>query len=105
MKTSVFFCIALQGINCLVTLIIKKATDLFKIITSLSKIIIIYKVVSCVIRWVYVNHLYLAEISFTKHLQHFQVVPFNIKILSIIKIHRLLTARTQSLCSSFISKS
>ena len=69
---------------------------MLKLDLSLSKIIIINKIISGVVRWVDINHLHLPEICFPQDLQHLEIIPFNVKILSIIEIHTLHPARPQS---------
>ena len=58
-----------------------------------NEIVIIYKIMTCIIRRVDVNHLHLAEISFTQHFQYIEVVALNVEVLRVVKIHTFLTAR------------
>ncbi len=96
MEATIRFCIAYHWVNGLISILIKQTAYFLKICTSLCKVVIIYKIITRIIRWVYVNHLYLAKIGLSKYLQHLKIISLYIKILSIIKIHTLLFARTQS---------
>ncbi len=102
MKTTVTLGISLHRVNDLVTLFIKQSICLFKFVTTLCEIIIINKVITCVIRWVYVNYLHFAKISLAQHFQYIKVIALNIKILRMVKIHTFLTTRTECHCSGNI---
>ena len=104
MKSAVTFSIALHRVYSLVALFIEESACLFEFIFSLSKIIIIDKVVACVIRRVDINHFYLTEISLTQYFEYIEVVALYVNILCVVKINTVLTARAESHCSRRISQ-
>ena len=57
------------------------------LIRTLSKVILVYKVVSCVIRRINVDHLDFAEIGFLQELQHLKIIALNIEVFGGIKVH------------------
>ena len=104
MKSAVIFSIALHRVYSLVAFFIEESACLFEFIFSLSKIIIIDKVVACVIWRVDINHFYLTEISLTQYFEHIEVVALYVNILCVVKINTVLTARAESHCSRRISQ-
>ena len=88
MKTS----ITLRILHHTVTVLVKLSA-IFKIFfCTLSEIIFIHKIISRIIRWVNINHLYFAKICFLQKFQHFKIIALNIKIFCIIKIYTATTA-------------
>ena len=57
------------------------------LIRTLSKVILIHKVVAGVVRRINVDHLDFSEIGFLQQLQHFEVVALNIEVFGGIKVH------------------
>ena len=74
METSGWF----RVLNQSVTILISLAAVLLIIVRILREVVIVNKVVARVVRWVYINHLHLAQIGFPKHFQHVQVIALNI---------------------------
>ena len=91
MEPSVTICVLTKTVSFLVPI----AFIIF--LCRLRKIIMIHKVISRVIRRVYVYHLDLAHIGVLKQLQNFEVIALDIEILCRVPIHTLLGARTQCL--------
>lgn len=57
----------------------------------------INKVITCIVRWININHLYLTQIRLLEKLKHFEVITLNIKVLGVVPIHTILLYRTQRL--------
>lgn len=93
MKSAIAFSVCYQAITIIVCL----ATIFYILLCVCSEIVFIYQIISCVIWWIYVYHLHFAKITFAQKLQNIQVVAFYVKILSVVEINALLTARTQRL--------
>ena len=67
----------------------------------------INKVITCIVRWININHLHLTQIRLLKEFEHFEVVTLDIKVLGIVPIYTILLygtqcllGRTQNLCTS-----
>ena len=77
---------------------------------TLSKIILIDKIVTCVVGWINVDHLDLAQIGFLQELQYFQIIAFDIKVLAVKTAECAIFAntvsyhRTQRSCNGCISR-
>ena len=71
---------------------------------TLSKIILIHKVIARVVWWIYINHLDFAKICFLQQLQYLKVVALNIKIFGVIKINAFFPARAESFIYGCIGK-
>lgn len=74
------------------------------LIRTLSKVILIHKVVAGVVRRINVDHLDFSEIGFLQQLQHFEVVALNIEVLCGVKVHAFLPAGTQRLIDRCVGK-
>ena len=70
---------------------------LFILIGRHGKVVVIYKVVTSVIRRVYINHFHLAHIRALKKFQHFEVVALDIQVLRGVPIFRIPKHRSKSL--------
>ena len=64
---------------------------------STCKIIMIHKIITCIVRWININHLHLTEIRLLQQFQHFEVVALNIEVLRSVPIHAILLDRTERL--------
>ena len=65
----------------------------------------IYKVLTCIIWRIYINHFDCPKIIFTKNFQHIKVIPLNIEIFSMPKINRFIYYGTKRIISFTVSKS
>ena len=61
----------------------------------MAKIIFIDKIISRVVRRIYVNHLDFAQVVLTKKFQHLQIVSLYVEIFGVIEINALFPARTK----------
>ena len=50
----------------------------------------INKVITCIVRWININHLHLTQIRLLKEFEHFEVVTLDIKVLGIVPIYTIL---------------
>ena len=98
METSVRF----RVLNQSVAIFIGLPAVLFILISVKRKVIVVNKVIPCVIRWVDINHLHLAKISFPKHFQHVEVIALNVKVPCMVKVNTFFPTRTQGLCGRCI---
>ena len=71
---------------------------------TFSKIIIVNKIVTRIIRWVNINHFNFAKIGFLQKFKYVKIVAFNIKVFGIIKINAFFFARTERCRYRRISK-
>lgn len=93
MESPVVLCICNQTVAVIIPL--AAVPDI--VICRLREIILVNKVVACVVRRIYIDHLDLAEIVLTKKLKDVKVVSLDIKILCIVKVDTLLPARAERL--------
>ena len=54
----------------------------------------INKVITCIVRRININHLYLTQIRLLEKFKHFEVITLNIKVLGIVPIHTIFLYRT-----------
>ena len=106
MKTTITFCVWHKPIALII-----KLTAVRKIfLCTLCKVVLIHKVISRVIRRIYVNHFNFAEISFLQEFEDFEVVALDIKIFGIkatrctVLTHTFFPARTQGFIDGGICK-
>ena len=78
-----------------VSLIIKLSTICKIFLHTLSKVILIHEIISCIVGWINKNHIDFTKIGFLQELQHFEVVALGIEVFGGIKVHAFLPARTQ----------
>ena len=57
----------------------------------------INKVITCIVRWININHLHLTQIRLLEKFKHFEVITLNIKVLGVVPIHTILLYGTQRL--------
>ena len=69
-----------------------------------TKVIIINKVIPRIIRRVYINHFYLAEVCLLQKLQYLKVVALDIEVFSIVKINAFFSARAERFVYRCIGK-
>ena len=100
METPITFCI----LNKPIALFVELPAIGKILIRTLSKVILINKVVSCVVRRINVDHLDFAKIGFLQQLQHFEVVALDIEVFGGVKVHTFLTAGAQRLIDRGIGK-
>ena len=65
----------------------------------MSKMIMINKVITCIVRRININHLHLTQIRLLEKFKHFEVISLNIKVLGVVPIHTILLYRTQCFLS------
>ena len=100
MEPSVALCIGYQAIAVFV--ILTTVPDV--VISRLSEIILIHKVVACVVRRIYIDHLDFSEIVLTKKLKDIKVVSLDIEVLCVVKVNALLSTRAERLVDWRISR-
>ena len=86
MKATIGFGVSLHGVNSLITFGIKQPTALLEVFFTLSEIIVIDEVVTCIIGRVDVNHLDPTEVSFAKNFEDIEVVALDVKIFGCIEV-------------------
>ena len=93
METAITFCVG----NKLVAFFVILPTIVNILLLVLVKVVVIHKVIACVIRRVDIYHLHFAQIVLAEQFQHLQVVALYIEVLRIVKVHTLITTRTQGI--------
>ena len=93
MKTS----IAIQILHKAISFFVKLTAIIKVFFRTLSKIILVYKIISCIIRRINIDHLYFSKVCLLKQFQYFQIISLDIKILCMIKINTFLPTRTKCL--------
>ena len=57
---------------------------------TLSKIILVYKIISCIIRRINIDHLYFSKVCLLKQFQYFQIISLDVEIFCSICILTIL---------------
>ena len=79
--------VALGVLHHTIAIFIVLSTVSKVLIHVLSKVVLIHKIVTRVVRRINVNHLDFTKIGFLQQLQHFKVVTLNIEVFGGIKVH------------------
>ena len=79
MKSAIALCILYKPISVLILL----TTIVYIVSCCLYTIILIYKVISCIIRWIDINHLHFSKICLPQDFQGVEVIAFDIYIFAI----------------------
>ena len=93
METAITLCILYQSF----TLFSDVTREEVVILLGLMEVILIYKIITRIVRRVDINHLHLAHIGVLEQFEHFQIITLNIEVLGILPVYTLLRVRAQGL--------